>query len=251
MTRSDAIRIPKAGELVADELRRRIVTGALGPEDQLPSERHLVEQFHVARTSVREALRILESEGLVTVRRGPSGGGQVRDPDPRILARYASLLLQFEGATVEDVHRARIMLEPPAVRGLAARPDRAAVAEEMASLLDAEDASRDHPQELARMEGRFHQLVIRLADNETLALLCAIGNLIVAHHVNRMLVDRRQGNGGAGPEFKAAHRAHARLVELVATGDADRADRLWQRHLEGALSNLGSAGRITVADLMA
>jgi DNA-binding FadR family transcriptional regulator len=250
MGRPDAIRVPKAGELVADELRRRIVTGELQTGDQLPTEGLLAEQFQVAQTSVREALRILESEGLVSVRRGSPGGGQVREADPRTLARYASLLLQFEGATVKDVHQARIMIEPLAARRLAERPDRTALADALAHSLHDEDASQGRPEELARMEGRFHQLVTRLAGNETLALLSAVSNLIVAHHVNQVLSENRRRNSRTGSGFATAHRAHGRLVKLVAAGDADGVEQLWRRHLDEALSNLGAVGQTTVADLM-
>ena len=77
-----------------------------------------------------------------------------------------------------------------------------------------------------------------------------VSNLIVAHHVNQVLANRRRGNGRAGPGFAAAHRAHARLVDLVAEGDANGVERVWRRHLEEALTNLGAAGQTTVADLM-
>jgi DNA-binding FadR family transcriptional regulator len=246
----EAIRIPKAAELVADELRRRIVTGSLQAGDQLPPEGQLVEQFQVARTSVREALRILESEGLLAIRRGPAGGGQVRDPDPRTLARYASLLLQLEGATVEDVHRARIMIEPPAAVSLAQRPDRVALAEQLSEALGAEEASKQHPEELAKMEGRFHQLVTTLTGNETLTLLSSVSNLIVAHHVQRFFENRRRTRADVGAGFEAAHRAHARLVELVASGDGSAVELLWRRHLEEAFASLGPLSKMSVLDLM-
>jgi DNA-binding FadR family transcriptional regulator len=209
-----------------------------------------VDQFQVAQTSVREALRILESEGLVSVRRGSPGGGQVREADPRTLARYSSLLLQFEGATVEDVHQARIMIEPLVARRLAEHPDRTTLADALAHALGDEDASQGQPRQLARMEGWFHQLVTRLAGNETLALLSAVSNLIVAHHVNQVLAENRRSNGRTRSGFTTAHRAHGRLVKLVAAGDADGVEQLWRRHLEEALTNLGAAGQTTVADLM-
>lgn len=250
MPSQEAIRIPKAAELVADELRRRIVTGVLQAGDQLPPEGQLADQFQVARTSVREALRIVESEGLVMMRRGAAGGGQVRETDPRTLARYASLLLQYEDATVEDVHRARIVIEPPAARWLAERPDHAVIAEQLSEALSAEDASRDDPEALAKMEGRFHQLVTRLTGNETLALLCAVSNLIIAQHVDRFFENRRRSKGEAGAGFDAAHRAHRRLVEMIAEGDGPHVEQLWRRHLEEALVNLRSLGRMTVLELM-
>src|SRR5690242_1801493 len=77
MSTTDHIRIPKAAELVADTLRRRIITGEYARDELLPSETALMEHFNVARTTVRDAVRILESEGLLVVRRGANGGGRV------------------------------------------------------------------------------------------------------------------------------------------------------------------------------
>ena len=181
---------------------------------------------------------------------GAAGGAQVRDPDPRTLARYASLLLQFEGATLEDVHRARILIEPPAARWLVEHPDQAAITGQLSDALRAENASRDNPEELARMEGHFHQLVTRLTGNETLALLCAVSNLIVAHHVDRFFENRRRIKRDAGAGFDAAHRADARLVEMIAAGDGREVEQLWRRHLEEALVSLRPLGRMTVLELM-
>src|SRR4029077_18419179 len=80
MSATDHIRIPKAAEMVADTLRRRIITGEYTPDELLPSETALMENFNVARTTVRDAVRILESEGLLVVRRGANGGGRVQVP---------------------------------------------------------------------------------------------------------------------------------------------------------------------------
>jgi GntR family transcriptional regulator, transcriptional repressor for pyruvate dehydrogenase complex len=250
MPKLHGIRIPKAAELVASELRRRIVSGDLQAGDHLPPERQLVERFQVATTTVREALRILEAEGLVTIRRGPSGGGEVREPDPRTLARYASLLLQYEGATVEDVYRARVVIEPAAVASLVDRSDRVTVAGQLEAALASEDAARGDAEELARWEGYFHQLVMSFVESETLALLCSVSNAIVARHVSRFFERRRRSANEIGPGFEAAHRAHTRLVDLVASGSRAEVEFLWKRHLEEASISLGPLGRMSVFDLM-
>src|SRR6202023_3913855 len=77
---TDQIRIPKAAELVADTLRRRIIRGEYEPGQLLPAESALMASFDVARTTVRDAVRILESEGLLGVRRGANGGGRRQVP---------------------------------------------------------------------------------------------------------------------------------------------------------------------------
>src|SRR3954452_24826625 len=79
---------------VADELRQLIVAGELEEGEMLGSEPDLIERFGVSRPSMREALRILETEGLISVRRGVFGGVVVHRPDQRQTARTAALVLQ-------------------------------------------------------------------------------------------------------------------------------------------------------------
>ena len=118
------VRVPKAAELVASDLRRQIIRGILTAGDALPNETALMEVYDVSRPTLREALRILESEGLVSVKRGAHGGARVHLPDIGVAAKYAALMLQVRGATIEDVFQARRVLEPAAVRMLAERKGR-------------------------------------------------------------------------------------------------------------------------------
>src|SRR5262249_56086363 len=90
-------------ERIADELRAMIVTGKLRDGDSLGRESDLVDRFGVSRPSLREALRILEAEGLVSVVRGVRGGVVVRQPDERVTARNPPLVLQFRNTTLPDL----------------------------------------------------------------------------------------------------------------------------------------------------
>src|SRR3954452_19976117 len=120
---SAPVRVPKTAELVASHLRRQIVRGELKEGDALPPETALMEHFGVSRPTLREAFRVLESEQLISVRRGARGGARVHAPDGDVAARYAGLVLQFRGATLEDVYDARKAIELPAVRRLAQHHD--------------------------------------------------------------------------------------------------------------------------------
>src|ERR1700735_999220 len=115
------VRVPKAGEMVASHLRRQIVLGELKEDDQLPSESVLMEEFGVSRPTLREAFRILEAEGAITVRRGVRGGARVQVPDVKVAARQAGLVLQYRGALLPDVYEVRAILEPAAARMAATR----------------------------------------------------------------------------------------------------------------------------------
>src|SRR5690348_11968170 len=97
----------RVAELVADELRRQIITGEL--ESELPREETLLERFPVSRPSLREAFRILETEGLVQVRRGRVGGAVVRRPTVDGAAYYLGLLLQSNSVNLSDLAGARLI----------------------------------------------------------------------------------------------------------------------------------------------
>src|SRR6478672_4278028 len=96
---SAAVRSPKTAELVAGTLRRMVVDGQLKDGDFLPNEAELMAHFGVSRPTLREAVRVLESERLVEVRRGSRTGARVRVPGPEIVARPAGLLLELSGNT--------------------------------------------------------------------------------------------------------------------------------------------------------
>src|SRR5947209_200378 len=101
--RALSLRVPKMAELVASELRRRVVSGELQEGDALPPESTLMETFGVSRPTLREAFRVLESEGLIEVHRGSRGGARVRLPTNDVVARYAGLVLEHGQATIADV----------------------------------------------------------------------------------------------------------------------------------------------------
>jgi DNA-binding FadR family transcriptional regulator len=84
-----SVRVPKSAELVAGHIRRQIVTGDLDEGDVLPPESALIKKFDISRSVLREAIRILESEGLFRVRRGARGGPRVHLPSADLGARYA------------------------------------------------------------------------------------------------------------------------------------------------------------------
>ena len=246
---NDAVRIPKAAELVARGVRHRIVSGELPEGSPLPPEGQLMEQFGVARTTVREAFRVLESEGLLEIRRGAGGGARVRAPSEAAVARYAGLVLQFQGATLADVHETRIRLEAPLAAALARRNRDEVMLRRLRDALAEEADALASPETLPWAEGRFHQVLVQLAGNKTVEVMSAVVNRIIAGHVARFIAER-----GGDPRTQAglveAHRAHERLVELIEVGAEQEAETLWRRHLEAGTAQLMGHAADAVLDVL-
>src|SRR3954454_22738188 len=97
------LEVRKLSTLLADSITETILKNGMQPGDRLPPEREMREQFGVGRGTLREALRVLEAEGLITVRSGPHGGPVVSKPDALRLARLLILLLVSWGATLRSV----------------------------------------------------------------------------------------------------------------------------------------------------
>src|SRR5215207_8453406 len=89
----------KTAETVARDIVRDIVARELRPGDRLPSEGAMLEEYGVSRESLREALRLLEVHGLITIRRGPGGGPSVGQVEPANLSRMSTLFYHLAGAT--------------------------------------------------------------------------------------------------------------------------------------------------------
>ena len=117
--RAERTRLREKPQQIADELRQLILSDKLSEGASLGHEPDLVKRFGVSRPSLREALRILEAEGLISVVRGMLGGVIVHKPDQRMTARMAALVLQARNVSLADVFEARSLLEPAAVRLIA------------------------------------------------------------------------------------------------------------------------------------
>lgn len=227
---NERVRVPKTAELVASELRRRIVRGELKEGDALPPETALMEQFGISRPTLREAFRVLEAESLITIRRGSRGGARIRIPREEVAAQYAGLLLQLRGATLGDVFQARLVVEPPAAAMLSSQKSKRALAA-IRKALDEEAAAMDDPVAFGHAAARFHEQVVELAGNFTLAIFAAMIADIIDRHTTQLLRDA--ATTPTQPEqVRRAHRSHEKLVQLIEKGNAAQAEAHWRSHME-------------------
>jgi GntR family transcriptional regulator, transcriptional repressor for pyruvate dehydrogenase complex len=236
LTVGRVLRAPKTAELIAADLRRQIVRGDLTSGATLPSELQLMAQYGVSRPTLREAFRILETESLITVRRGSRGGAQVLTPDVSVAARYVGVLLQLQGTTIDDVYEARLVAEPYCARLLARRrtkqdlADLRACIEDLRRVVDAGPKAVPDPGRWSGLTYRFHELMVERSGNKTLAVQSAVLQDIVATHL-RLTVAQSFGESENPARFQRVIRSYEKFVRLVEERDADGAEEHWRRHM--------------------
>lgn len=243
--RSTIVRVPKAGELIAGNLRRQIITGELKAGEPLPNEAALMERFGVSRPTLREAFRILESEGIITVLRGAHGGARVQAPDRSVAARYAGLLLQYRGVPLADVYRARTELEVAAVGLIAADPE--GKVDRLAAVVEEAEAVFDDPHAFAKANTEVHRTVMELGGNETLETLAGMLLDIMDAHAALYISTR---NEPERPGASTALRASRKLVGLLRTGEPGAAQAFWRRHLDSVEKFMTGDSETTLVEIL-
>lgn len=216
-----------ASESLAEQIRGQIATGALKPGDMLPSETALLEVHGVARPTMREALRILESDGLVSIVRGINGGARVKEPDLAILARRAGLHLQLRGTHLDALTEAQRLIQPGAVALAAARRDPEALAR-LRSCIDGIAECEDLAC-FGDLAADFLRLLAEASGNQILSLFSGLIDQLLHDELRRwLLANAQEQEPGL---FRFAVTQYSELVDLIEAGDADGAEAFWREHL--------------------
>jgi DNA-binding FadR family transcriptional regulator len=229
------VRVPKTAELVAAHLRRQIVRNELHEGDALPPEAVLMAQFGVSRPTLREAFRVLEAEGLITVRRGAHGGARVHTPDVDVAARYAGLVLEHRGATLADVYEAAALIEPTCAASVAEHHTDEDIARLRACLADGEAALKSGADdvEVAATHDAFHTLLVELTGNQTLIVMDRMMRAIV-ETANTTMAVQASPSGAARRAARKGQKAHEAVVNAIEAGDAAEAEHCMLVHLQAA-----------------
>lgn len=236
------LRQPRLAEIVAAKLRDDILSGRLTEGDSLPRQEHLFTEFRVSLPAVREAMRILETEGLVSVRRGNVGGAVVHLPTPQRIARTISMVLQTRRTTMSDVSGALLSLEPTCVALCAARPDRAeTTVPELRKVIAEQQAAFDDAEQFPLLARRFHEKIVETCGNETMIVIIGSLELIWTAHESTVWGDVPVGDDTDSPmarkSLRAALRDHEKIVDAIEAGDGARAVKLATAHLDATRSS--------------
>lgn len=213
----------KASEEVAAKIVDQVVADGLSAGTRLPPEADMITQYGVSRETLREALRLLEVQGFLSIRRGPGGGPTLEAVNAGFLARTSSLYFHLAGATYDEVLEAWLMLEPPLAARAAGNSDRALVRQLMEPFLDPDnnpdsDVSGDHS---------LHAAVARLSGNKVVHLL--------VRTVGHLVTDQVMHELPARIPYEEARGCHAEIAEAIIKGHKRRAYDSLESHLRYVL----------------
>ena len=212
----------KTSEVVAQRVVADIVDGRMQIGDRLPPESEMVAQYGVSRESVREGLRLLEVQGLITIKRGPGGGPVVTSVDPRNLARTSTLYFHLAGANYNELFETWLLFEPAVVRQVTETVDRATKKEALAPFLPDYEPDLERDRFMSRSNG-FHAAISTLGGNRVLTMILQSLSHIIVEHIVRDLdpLSERQ-------EISDDHVA---IGQAIIDGRGSRAERLMAEHI--------------------
>lgn len=218
----DRPRSPKASETTAAAIVSDIIADRLAVGDRLPAEAQMLAKYSVSRESLREALRLLEVQGLVYLKRGPGGGPFVAALNASFLARTATLYFNLSGARYDEVFETWAILEPPLSAKVAGLPDRGLKERAFGAHLAYDPAAHDHDEVFTDLNN-FHAVIADLSGNRVLTLLTqAVNHIVVDHVVSEMdPVD----------QSAALVHAHQEIAEAIVHGRAKKAAVLMEEHI--------------------
>lgn len=231
-TRSRPPRGPKRTAVICEEIKDWIVAQRLKPGDPLPQERALIERFRASKGTMREALRSLEAQGLVTTRTGPGGGVFVAALEESRAMELLGNYFFFRQPSIADIYTVRCQLEPELAASLVGRLGDADYRrlEETMRVYDhpAETVGEEYRQRMAELE--FHTALTELSPNPVLGFMCGfLQNLLRDLTVCRRIYDR------PNPELRETGLSYQiRLIEALKAGDAESVRSIMYKHMLSA-----------------
>ncbi|MDF3341627.1 FCD domain-containing protein [Mycolicibacterium septicum] len=230
---------------IADELRDLIIAGRLDEGDLLGTEAELLERFQVSRPSLRESLRILEAEGLISVLRGALGGVVVHRPDQRMTARAAALVMQSRSISLADVFEASAVIEPALARMVALSRGRERAAVRLREFVVEMKRTVQDPTACTTAMVGFHSEMVQLAGNQTLIIICEMINEVITRAAVADVLTRSQGEPVTSR--RRTIREFEQLVDLIAAGNGDGAQSHCAAHMARVRrALLGERGSSTI-----
>lgn len=233
---SPRIRQLKRSDLVAQEIKRLITEKNLTPGDRLPHESDLQAQFQVSKGTIREALKALEVQGLITISTGPTGGGTIAEVPLDRTLQFMQNYLFFQEVTIENIYTVRQMLEPELAAGAVpylTDADFEALEHSIACC----DPTQSHEDLVTqrREDVNFHDILAAANPNPFLRFSCELINEMIRQLIvfgNRTPQAEHRRFGEANAQF------HRDIVKAARARDAEAVRALMAQHMRDAASSV-------------
>lgn len=219
-------------QTVAAAIKEWVVDRGLQPGDRLPAEPELIRRFGMAKSTIREALRVLEAQGLIRTRTGPGGGAFVNAVSETRAQALLGNFFYFKDIGISDIYQLRRTLEPELAASLAGRLSEADLArlERVMTAYDMPAETIAAAQEQRIAELRFHDILAELSPNPLMSFQCRfLISLLTDLTICRRIYRRRiPGLRAKGRDYQS------RLIQALRAGDANAARNVMHAHMLAA-----------------
>ena len=229
-------RLPKLAkgraQLTADTIKDWIVELGLKPGDRLPQEPELIEKLKVSKGTLRESLKILETQDLIRMKTCPGGGAFISEMRVNVATSLLSSHFFFKELSIADIYELRIILEPQLVKGLATHIDQEQIGilkSKMTVYLQPPKSIKEEP-EHRQKELEFHEYMASLCKNPLLSFVCTfliklLKDLTVCQRIYNMPNQELRESGLA---------YQVRLLEAFSDQDGQAAYDIMHEHMISA-----------------
>jgi GntR family transcriptional repressor for pyruvate dehydrogenase complex len=215
------VRANSVANQIVEQVREALFAGKFQTGDLIGSEKDLARQFDVSRITVRDALRTLETMGIVEIRVGAGGGARIAEGNLDHFSDALAIQFKLAGVTEHEILDMQVAIESTAAE-LAALNRRQENIEELQELLDEAEAVLDDPAEFTKSGQRFHLAIVEASGNRAL-----VAQFKALRHVIWPQGAKRAKREIAAHTFKV----HQKLFAMIEEGDSDSARKLMVAHL--------------------
>jgi len=224
---------PKVSELIARRIVDEIVDGRLQPGDMLPSETAMLERYKVGRSSLREALLLLEVLGLITRKPGRKGGPVVGAVSAGDFGGVATLYFRLAGITYRQLIESRLILQPISARLAAERRDPHLMSQLTGLLQRSAEVDLDDDHAYLALILEYQSSVTGVAGNPILTLFGQMLGDIYSTRLEGAIAPRQQR--------KRIVQTHVEIAEAILAGDGEVAEQRARAHMQGTMRRLSKS----------
>lgn len=217
------VRVERASNDIIQQIKANIFEGKLSPGDRLPSEKDLIEHFGVSRITVRDAMRVLESQGLIEIKVGAGGGAFVTTPSAEPITQVLTDMLRLQGISIQELVEARLVIETSIVTFAAERATRQDLEAMEQAIVEACAARKEGNSRFTPYSINFHIALAKAAKNQVLFFTVSSFRTPFYETLDKLMPD--------GHMADRAIEDHQKLLDAISAHDAERARQVMREHL--------------------
>ena len=221
-----SVKSEKVSELIARQIKDVILNGSMKPGDRLPSERELVDRFQASRISIREALKSLETSGLLTIKAG--SGVFVAEINSKPLSDSLSSILRIQRISIKELTEARVILEPNIARLASERMTSEDLQELEQNIQEASRMLKTHsPSSTSSQNIEFHSLIAEATHNTVITLTMKTMFTVLKEMTTEITGDLSKRQDVSAETI----RCHKTIVKALRDKDSKKVHELMLKHI--------------------